>query len=222
MRSKKNITGNYWPSFVDVAISLFFILMVVIIVMIVKREKEIDYVQKFHSSVQSSVSNINRENGTDIKTSRDGFDIMMTFGADILFDKNKKEIKPEGRRILKTVITKILLPRYKKRKLEIMPDIQVVGHTDSGTFEKENIYGNWELSADRAISVVRLMMAEELLPDGDSKTLLSAKGYSQYMFITNDRPKGYLDDKLAKLNRRIEIILHFEQGKIRENIKGKK
>ena len=46
MRGRRRESRNS-PSFVDVAISLFFILMVVIIIMIVKREKEIDYV-KFH------------------------------------------------------------------------------------------------------------------------------------------------------------------------------
>ncbi len=225
MRGRRRESGNFWPSFVDVAISLFFILMVVIIIMIVKREKEIDYVKKFHMGVETSVSNINKtriksdENkSSGIKTSRDGFDIMMTFGADILFDKDKKVLKPEGRRILETVINEILLPSYKNRVKEVMPDIQVVGHTDSGTSVNEKIYGNWELSTDRAISVVKLMIEKGLHPQEDCKTLLSAKGYSQYMSVTNDRGPGRgIIDELAALNRRIEIILHFEQHKIKKH-----
>ena len=77
---------------------------------------------------------------------------------------------------------------------------QVAGHTDSEpitTATKKKFPTNWELSAARAIAVVKLLVA-----DGVAPGVLSAAGYGPYDPVaSNASPDGQ-----AK-NRRIEITL---------------
>jgi len=75
--------------------------------------------------------------------------------------------------------------------------IRVEGHTDDVPVAAGTWGSNWELSAARALAVVRTLQDKGVDP-----TRLAAAGYGEYQPIAaNDTPEG------KSLNRRIEIVL---------------
>lgn len=75
--------------------------------------------------------------------------------------------------------------------------IRVEGHTDDVPIHTARFPSNWELSAARAIAVVRLLQDEGVDP-----SLLGAAGYAQYQPVaSNETREGRAE------NRRIEISL---------------
>jgi chemotaxis protein MotB len=110
----------------------------------------------------------------------------------ILFDSGKADVKTDGQEALKKVAEVL--------KGTVDQDIVVAGYTDNVPIKgllAQTFPTNWELSAARAISVVKILEA-----DGVDPKLLSATGYSEFRPVAeNDTPEGR-----AK-NRRMEIIL---------------
>jgi chemotaxis protein MotB len=108
----------------------------------------------------------------------------------ILFDPGKSELKPDGKEAVLQVAT--VLKDIKDRKF------QVAGHTDNVPIKSKKFKDNWELSADRALQVVRFMVDQGKM---DSK-VLSAAGYADQLPVApNDTPEN------KQKNRRIEIVL---------------
>lgn len=119
---------------------------------------------------------------------RDGR-VVLALPNDVLFDSGRVQIKPAGRDALVEVAA-ALKPLGERH-------FQVAGHTDNVPIDNARFASNWELSTQRAVEVVRLMMAQGVAPEA-----LSAAGYSEYDPVApNATPEGK-----AK-NRRIEITL---------------
>jgi chemotaxis protein MotB len=78
--------------------------------------------------------------------------------------------------------------------------IQVEGHTDNTPIHNATFFSNWELSAVRASSVVRMLSNASI-----AETRLSALGFGSAQPITeNETPIGR-----AK-NRRVSIMILYE------------
>jgi len=111
----------------------------------------------------------------------------------ILFDSGSSEIKPGGRKILDRVggILKSVTDRQ----------IRIEGYTDNvpiGSRLSDRFPTNWELSAARAVNVVRYLSG----PVGVSPGLLSAAGFAEnHPVAANETKEGRAQ------NRRIEIVL---------------
>ena len=111
----------------------------------------------------------------------------------ILFDTGKVEIGKRGKEVLLE-----LADTLRENKDQ---NVVVEGHTDDvpiglGLIEKYPT--NWELSAARAVGVVRFLQEKGWL----EPKRLSASGYSYYKPVaSNDTAEG------RRQNRRIEIIL---------------
>lgn len=111
----------------------------------------------------------------------------------ILFDSGKAEIKPEGREVLNKVgnILRTVTDRQ----------IQVEGYTDSvpiGEALRRQFPTNWELSTQRATTVVRFLMESS----GVDGKYLAAVGYGPFRpTATNETSEG------RAANRRIEIVM---------------
>jgi chemotaxis protein MotB len=110
----------------------------------------------------------------------------------ILFDSGKAEIKPEGREVLDRVVDILTLTTGS--------NILVEGHTDNvpiaGNLSKK-YPTNWELSAARAINIVRYLEMQGIDPE-----ILAAAAFGEHRPVAeNNTPEGR-----AK-NRRITIIL---------------
>jgi chemotaxis protein MotB len=118
--------------------------------------------------------------------------LTLTMVESILFDSGKAEVKKEGQEALQKVAEVL--------KTVDGQEIVVAGYTDNVQIGERlaKIYpSNWELSAARAISVVKILVS-----DGVDPKNLSAAGYGEFRPVAdNDTPEGRAQ------NRRMEIVL---------------
>jgi chemotaxis protein MotB len=118
------------------------------------------------------------------------------FASDVLFDSGQATLKSEA-----TPQLDKLADALKQLETKIPPDIawvmRVDGHTDIHPIATPEFPSNWELSAARAISVVRYLMDK-----GVPANRLVAAGFGEFQPID----PGTSDEALRK-NRRIELKL---------------
>lgn len=118
--------------------------------------------------------------------------LTLTMVESILFDSGKADVKPKGIETLKKVAE--VLGNTTDQ------EIVIAGHTDNvpiGGALARTYPTNWELSAARAISVVKLLVSQGVDP-----VHLSAAGYGEFRPVgDNNTPEG------RSQNRRMEIIL---------------
>lgn len=112
--------------------------------------------------------------------------------SSLLFLPGSAEIEPSGVAPLVEVSTVL-------RKQDHL--VQVEGHTDNQPIHNEKFYSNWELSALRASSVVR-MFASLGIPE----KRLSAVGFGEVRPVA----ENFSDLGRAK-NRRVSVMVLFEQ-----------
>jgi len=130
----------------------------------------------------------------DVKVTQSEGRIQVDLIDKVLFDSAQSEISPRGEEVLTRLggILKDIDDR----------SIQISGHTDDSPITlpdlKAKFATNWELSAARAVNVVRFLSEKA----GVKPQRLSAAGYSQYRPVSgNITPKG------RAANRRIEVLL---------------
>lgn len=77
-------------------------------------------------------------------------------------------------------------------------EIRVEGHSDNQPIHTAQFQSNWELSAARAMSVLRLFVSQ----GGFDPTRISASGFGQYRPIgDNSTPAG------RRMNRRVDLVV---------------
>jgi chemotaxis protein MotB len=106
-----------------------------------------------------------------------------------LFDPGKAVLKPDGQKTLGELAQ--ALKEIADREL------LVAGHTDNRPLRSSTYSSNWELSAARAVQVVRFLQSEGLDP-----RRLAAAGYSEFDRVDD----GETVESRAK-NRRIEVVI---------------
>lgn len=106
----------------------------------------------------------------------------------LLFEAGKAELGSEAREILDGVV---VLLRHTDRH------IRVEGHTDDVPIHSQRFPSNWELSTERALSVI-----DHFEKAGVDRARLSVAGYGEF------HPLIANDSKVHRaLNRRVEIAL---------------
>lgn len=129
--------------------------------------------------------------GLEAEYTRKG--IKLTLNDSLLFRSGSARITEQGTRLLQR-IGAVIKPMDRRIRIE--------GHTDDLPIATRRYPSNWELSAARAVEVVRFF-AERA---GISPTLLSAAGYGSF------KPKASNDTEANRAaNRRVEIILGREE-----------
>ncbi|MXN65374.1 peptidoglycan -binding protein [Stappia sp. GBMRC 2046] len=130
---------------------------------------------------------------SDIRVVGDRF----VFQSEVLFPSGSDQINPDGQEELQK-LAEAILELDAQIPAEINWVLRVDGHTDSrplsGTGRFQN---NWQLSAARAISVVRYLIDQGV----DPKRLVAA-GFGEFQPLD----EGDSDEALAR-NRRIELKL---------------
>jgi chemotaxis protein MotB len=115
--------------------------------------------------------------------------MVLVLPNDVLFDSGKANVKPRGKETL-AQLGAVLADLSARR-------FQVSGHTDDEPIRHSAFGSNWQLSAERALEVVNLLIQSGMKPE-----TLSAAGYGEFDPVSgNDTAEGK-----AK-NRRIEITL---------------
>lgn len=120
-------------------------------------------------------------------------DIVLTVPDSLLFESGEATIKPEGLKFLQAVAEAVQ---------ELDRHARVIGHTDNVPIRTAQFPSNWELSATRAVMVVRALSELYGLPS----THLSATGFGDSRPVA-DNATGEGRTK----NRRVEIII-LEKG----------
>ena len=144
-------------------------------------------------SIADSITKYTKEE--DIEESvdiiRDKDKITIRFNSSLLFESGKATLKEQVKPYLKK-ISKTLPEDY---------DVQIEGHTDNLKISNSEFASNWELSAFRAINVLKYMINN----CGISSDRLSVAGYGEYRPVTsNNTEEG------RSKNRRVDIILFKE------------
>lgn len=130
--------------------------------------------------------------------------LVITFLADILFDSGKAKIRPQAFSTLDKV-ARVLQ--------ENVPDLKIgiEGHTDNQPIKRSGWKSNWQLSTERALSVLYYLTEKQ----GIAPERLSAVGYGEYHPIaSNDTTQG------RQLNRRVEIVIIPRITKVKQLDKG--
>jgi len=116
--------------------------------------------------------------------------------AGLLFESGSANLGDQGR-IHLTTLAQTLLQISKKIPDKINWILRIDGHTDRVPIQNQKFASNWELSAARAVSVVRFLSQK-----GIPEQRMAAAGFSKYHPIDSaDTPGAY------QKNRRIEIKL---------------
>ncbi|GGJ05849.1 chemotaxis protein MotB [Alicyclobacillus cellulosilyticus] len=114
--------------------------------------------------------------------------VRITLRDVVLFDTGKADIRPQARALLAG-----LVPFFK----QVNNPILVEGFTDNRPISTPQFPSNWELSAARAIGVVRFFQSQGIAGDR-----LAGVGYGQYHPVApNDT------DAHRQLNRRVNVVI---------------
>lgn len=122
-------------------------------------------------------------------------DIVITIPDQVLFNSGEAAVRPEALRFLEGLGAAIL---------ELDRHTRVEGHTDNVPIRTAQFPSNWELSAARAVMVVRVL--SELY--GVPADHLAAVGHADTRPVTAN-----LDAKQRAKNRRVEVII-LEQAPV--------
>jgi len=133
----------------------------------------------------------------DVLKGRDDVQIVgdrFVFQSEVLFAQGQAEIGPQGQeQLAKLAIT--LADIAEKIPSDINWVLQVDGHTDNVPIRAGRYADNWDLSTERALSVVRYLNQQGL-----PANRLAAAGYGEY------QPLDISDsDNARRKNRRIEL-----------------
>lgn len=110
----------------------------------------------------------------------------------LLFELNSDQLQPEGRQLLKSLV--VPLRSYLGTRNEML---MVSGFTDDRVIRSGNrkFEDNWELSAQRALTVTRTLIEEGMPSD-----MLFAAAFGQEQALASNR-----DEQGRAQNRRVEI-----------------
>ena len=133
----------------------------------------------------------------DVLKGRDDVQIVgdrFVFQSEVLFAPGQADIGPTGQSQLAQLAV-ALADIAAKIPDDINWVLQVDGHTDNLPVRAGRYTDNWDLSTERALSVVRFLVLQ-----GVPAKRLAATGYGEFQPLTND-------DSVAdrRLNRRIEL-----------------
>jgi chemotaxis protein MotB len=118
------------------------------------------------------------------------------FQSEVLYQTGSAEIGTRGRKQL-AQLAETLHRIASKIPKDINWILQVDGHTDSVPISTARYPSNWELSTDRAISVVKFLISQRIPAER-----LAATGFGEH------QPLDTRDDEIAfRRNRRIELKL---------------
>ena len=131
-----------------------------------------------------------------VKVTQSNRGISVEINASVLFASGQAQLRPESGRVLQQVARVLAATQQ---------GIQVEGYTDDEPISTAQFPSNWELSAARAASVVRLF-----IDSGVSGQRLCVVGYGPNRAITgNDTPEG------RARNRRVTVVILAETpGKV--------
>jgi chemotaxis protein MotB len=130
--------------------------------------------------------------GYDVSFDAAAGTVTVTLSDKILFDSGKANLKSATSKELDHIYA-VLRERYSGKEIE------VIGHTDTDPIRKSKWADNWELSAERALTVSRYLMKK-----GISEGNIKAVGCGPARAIASNATASG-----KRKNRRVEIVVHM-------------
>jgi chemotaxis protein MotB len=150
-------------------------------------EPDFDQMKVLKAQVDAKLQEQNLSDFVKTEISKRG--LVISLSNAVFFDSGKAEVKEEYKTALLAVAEIVTATGHY---------IRIEGHTDNVPMHSDIFPSNWELSAARAISVVRLFVTET---DASPEKFLAA-GYGEYRPIAdNSTEEGRAQ------NRRVDIII---------------
>ena len=143
--------------------------------------------EKIYNDIKNFVESNNLSEVVEIVDDERG--VAMQLKSNILFETSSSNLKEDSKIILKKINSIIS---------SLKNPILVEGHTDNRPINTDRFPSNWELSADRAVNVVRYFV--EVL--GEDPERFSATGYAEFKPVAPNN--NY--ENMAK-NRRVDILI---------------
>jgi chemotaxis protein MotB len=132
-------------------------------------------------------------NNGKVRVTQNSRGITVEINASVLFDEGDADLTPNARETLATVAGLLKDDRHA---------IEVEGHTDTTPISNSSFPSNWELSAVRASTVVRLFVQ-----NGVAENRLSAVGHGA------NQPVAPNSDPIGRArNRRVAITILADSG----------
>lgn len=155
------------------------------------------------TSLKGALDNVNDE---DIEINVEKGVVFVSISDKLLFGSGQFKVTSEA----KQVLAKVAKVVNDKKDFEFM----VEGHTDDDPISRTNIEDNWDLSAKRATSVVRILQNEY----GVDPARMTAAGRGEYVPVaSNDTSAGKAKNRRTK----IVVLPKLDQffGMIEEGMK---
>lgn len=151
-----------------------------------KARKEREAMQKVGVDLSVKLSTLTNDNKVNVWQNSRG--VRIDINDSLLFETGSANLSERATPILREVAVILKTTPYA---------IQVEGHTDNTPIHSELFYSNWELSALRASSVVRMLSSLEI-----AENRLSATGFGAAQPMSeNETPEG------RSKNRRVAILI---------------
>ncbi|WP_242847782.1 OmpA/MotB family protein [Fervidicella metallireducens] len=153
--------------------------------------------EKNYKQVADFIKKHKLEDKVSIKEDSRG--VIIEMQEKILFDSGKSELKKSSLEVINKICE--LLKQFPN-------EIIVEGHTDNIPINKGYFRSNWELSADRAVKVVRYMSEV----NGLNPKQFKAVGCGEFSPIAdNNSPEG------RQKNRRVNILIVSTEKENKDN-----
>ncbi|TWI59977.1 flagellar motor protein MotB [Halalkalibacter nanhaiisediminis] len=128
--------------------------------------------------------------GSELQTNLSSNGLLLTILDNAIFYSGSAEVHPEARRLAEAISG--LLVSDPPRQ------IVVAGHTDDVPINNEEYRSNWDLSSDRALNFMKILLENDQLNPGH----LSATSYGEYHPVaSNETSEG------REQNRRVEVYI---------------
>jgi len=153
--------------------------------------RQVQELKRYRSDFFGRLRNLLRGR-KDIRVVGDRF----IFQSEVLFPSGEADMSVDGLTAIDE-LAKAIIELSRSIPKEINWAVQVDGHTDNRPINSSEFPSNWELSAARAISVVRYLISRGVPPER-----LVAAGYGEFQPLDGGSSKEAL-----RRNRRIELKL---------------
>jgi chemotaxis protein MotB len=153
----------------------------------VARRRQADSMRRVQNDITQRLGVLGLRDSVEFSTEPRGLVVNIVTDS-VLFELGSATLRPEGRRVLAAITP----------PLSSLPnDLVIEGHTDNVPITGGRYPSNWELSAERATTVLRYLLTDHVKP-----SLVSAAGYAdQRPLVPNDTTAH------RTRNRRVAIVI---------------
>ncbi len=151
---------------------------------------QVQSTEKIYEKIKSQIDSLRLKDDIGL-LQKDDESIVLRINDSLLFSPGQSKVDPKSYPVLRN-IAEIVRP--------LPMDVRIEGHTDDVP-RQDSQFGNWDLSVERSVSVLRYFSQSDLL----SLDRMAAVGYGK------DRPiASNATEQSRALNRRVDFVLKLQ------------